>query len=137
MEGTMKGFLIGAIIVAVAVGLPAEAAKKKAKGVAMTGAELHVLLDDGQDLILGGAGMGYEGSLALKSDGTGEGDVKTSTGEIFAIKGVWRITGDKFCRTWEGGRDAGKEICERWLRSGDKSVTVMVDKKNYGVNSWK
>lgn len=104
---------------------------------AMTGRELRDLLGQGKELILGGKTMGYTGRLVLSANGTGLGQAKLNDGTTVPIKGIWHIKGNNFCRTWEAGRDAGKEICELWVKSGKNSVRVMVGKKEYGVNSWK
>jgi hypothetical protein len=37
---------------------------------------------------------------------------------VIPIEGVWPITNDTFSRTWKGGRDGGKKICETWVKSG-------------------
>jgi hypothetical protein len=102
----------------------------------MSGAELTALLGSGKEIILGGPGQGYTGKLTLSKDGTGVGEVKLEDGTIIPIEGVWRIRGSKFCRTWKGGRDAGKQICETWIKTGPKSVSVKVGKDDKGVNSW-
>ncbi|WP_431321575.1 hypothetical protein [Rhizobium sp. YTU87027] len=122
--------LIGVIAMTVAICGPAAAAEK------MTGEELTALLGRGKELILGGPGKGYAGSLTLDANGSGKGQVKLDNGQVIPIEGVWAIKKDKFCRTWKGGRDAGKEICETWVKTGPKSVEVMVGKRDLGVNSW-
>jgi hypothetical protein len=100
------------------------------------GTELTALLGHGKDLILGGPGKGYAGSLALSADGKGKGQIKLDNGDVILIEGVWVISKDKFCRTWKGGRDAGKQICESWAKTGPKSVEAMVGNKDLGSNSW-
>ena len=122
--------LIGLVATSLAICGTATAAER------MTGKELTALLSHGKELILGGPGKSYAGSLMLDANGTGKGQVKLDCGEVIPIEGVWAIKKDKFCRTWNGGRDAGKEICESWVKIGPKSVEVMVGKKDYGTNSW-
>jgi hypothetical protein len=102
----------------------------------MTGKELTTLLGHGKNLILGGPGKGYAGSLSLSADGKGKGQIKLDSGDVIPIEGVWAIKKDRFCRTWKGGRDAGKQICESWVKTGPKSVEAMVGKKDLGTNSW-
>lgn len=102
----------------------------------MTGAELTMLLSSGKDLRLGGPGKGYSGTLSLTADGKGKGSVKLDSGDIIPIEGVWKIKKDRFCRTWKGGRDSGKEVCETWTKTGPTSVEVFVGKKDMGSNSW-
>jgi hypothetical protein len=124
--------VIGVLAATLLIGGAAAAAEKQK----MTGQELTALLGQGKELILGGPGKGYAGTLSLGADGKGKGQVKLDNGQVIPIEGVWAIKKDKFCRTWKGGRDAGKEICETWVKTGDKSVEVMVGKKDLGTNSW-
>ena len=102
----------------------------------MTGAELTALLKDGKTLTLGGAGLGYTGELVINKDGTARGEGKTDKGQTFSIEGKWVIKGSQFCRTWQGGRDSGKQVCETWVVTGPKTVKAMVKGKQIGVNSW-
>ncbi len=103
---------------------------------AMTAKEMSTLLSNGKEITLGGPSAGYSGHLSLNKDGTGHGEVKLQDGTVIPIDGVWHLSGNKFCRTWKGGRDAGKEICETWNKAGKNSVHAMNGKKDLGVNSW-
>ncbi|MDP9808455.1 hypothetical protein J2W42_001293 [Rhizobium tibeticum] len=122
--------VISALATTLAICSPAAAAEK------MTGKELTALLGQGKELMLGGPGKGYQGSLTLDANGTAMGQVKLDSGQVIPIEGVWAVKKDKFCRTWKGGRDAGKEICETWVKTGPKSVEVIVGKRDLGTNSW-
>ncbi|MCD7109342.1 hypothetical protein LRX75_09805 [Rhizobium sp. DKSPLA3] len=102
----------------------------------MTGAELTALLANGKVILLGGPGKGYSGTLNITADGKGKGEVKLAGGDIISIEGVWKIKKNRFCRVWKGGRDAGKEVCETWVKTGPKAVDVIAAKKNIGSNSW-
>lgn len=102
----------------------------------MSGKELTALLSQGKHLTLGGKGEGYTGALDLTANGKGKGQATLDDGTVIPIEGAWHIKGNKFCRTWKGGRDAGKEVCETWVKSGAKAVKVMVGKEDMGVNSW-
>lgn len=102
----------------------------------MTGKELTALLANGKEILLGGEGKGYKGNLVLTKDGKGKGHVTLDSGEIIPIEGVWKIQKNRFCRTWKGGRDAGKQVCETWVKTGPKAVEVMVGKKSVGNNYW-
>lgn len=125
----MKHFLVSAI----AVTLVASAALAAS---AMTAKEMSGLLSNGKELILGGPKEGYTGNLSINKDGTAHGQVKLEDGTVIPIDGVWHLSGNKFCRTWKAGRDAGKEICETWNKSGKNTVHAMNGKKDLGVNSW-
>jgi len=52
---------------------------------------------------------GLRCELSLKSDGAAAGSAKA---------------------------DAGKEVCETWIKDGDNKVRVLVDGKEIGVNHW-
>lgn len=126
---------IGVFATALVV-LLSSAVSAVAAGKAMTGAELQQLLATGKTLQLGSKEAGYTGDLVLNADGTGKGSAKTNDGkQTFNLEGTWKITGNKFCRTWVD-LDKGKEVCETWLKDGDNKVTVMNGKKKIGVNSW-
>lgn len=105
-------------------------------GQQMSGKDLTSLLGQGKTIMLGGKGMGSSGSLMLSADGKGKGEAKLDNGTVIPIEGTWQVKGNKFCRTWTGGRDANKEVCETWIKKGAKAVTVRAGKKDLGVNSW-
>jgi hypothetical protein len=105
-------------------------------GQQMSGKDLTSLLGQGKTIQLGGKGMGYSGSLTLTADGKGKGEAKLDDGTIIPIEGTWHIKGNKFCRTWTGGDDANKEVCEAWIKKGKNAVTVRAGKNDIGVNSW-
>lgn len=120
-----------------AMGLCLLAASGASAAEKMSGKQLTALLKDGKEIMLGGPGKGCSGTLMVAADGTAKGEVKTDSGDVIAIEGKWAIKKDRFCRTWVGGRDPGKEICETWVKSGDRSVDVFKGKENIGTNSWK
>jgi uncharacterized membrane protein len=103
---------------------------------AMSEKEMSGLLNNGKEITLGGPSVVYSGHLSLNKDGSAHGQVKLQDGTVIPIDGVWRLSGNKFCRTWKAGRDAGKEICETWNKAGKNSVHAMNGKKDLGVNSW-
>lgn len=43
---------------------------------------------------------------------------------------------NKFCRTWEGGRGAHKQVCETWCMPSPRSVEASQGSKDLGMNSW-
>lgn len=103
---------------------------------AMTGKELKALFANGKELTLGGPKEGYNGHLSVMKDGTADGSIKLDSGDVILVQGVWHINGNKFCRTWKAGRDAGKEVCETWDKTGPTSVHVKSGKRDLGNNSW-
>jgi hypothetical protein len=127
---------LGLVIGASVAGIVLLTVPAIAKDVAMTGDELKALLSPGKTIMLGGAGEGYSGELAINADGTAKGRATTDDGKkTFNIEGTWLIKGNKFCRTWKE-LDGGKENCESWIKSGENKVIVKVGKKKLGVNHW-
>lgn len=104
-------------------------------GSPMTGEELTALTANGITLQLGGSGMGYAGELVLTNDGKGDGGVTMDNGDKLSIVGTWAIKDGKFCRAWQD-LDDGKEVCETWMKTSDRSVEVYNGDKMLGVNSW-
>jgi hypothetical protein len=126
MEGEMRLLLIASIMLGgVAMASAAD----------MTGEELTALLQNGKKITLGGKGMGYKGSLAVKADGTASGSAKPDNGDAIQLSGTWRIKGDKFCRKWKAV-DGGKEVCETWRKEGNRKAAVFAGGKQIGMNSW-
>jgi hypothetical protein len=111
--------------------VPAQAADQK-----MTGAQLTALLSQGKTLTLGGPGTGMSGELTISADGTAVGHGQGDKGFKFDIEGVWKIKGDQFCRTWKGGRDSGKEVCETWIVVAPNKAKIMANGKDIGLKSW-
>ena len=102
----------------------------------MSGDELKALLSAGKEISLGGPGTGYSGSLMLNTDGTGAGNAKTDDGKkTFVLTGSWSIKGNEFCRAWKEF-DKGEEVCESWVKTGNRQVDVLVAGKKVGVNHW-
>ncbi len=112
-------------------GAPAFAAEK-----AMTSEQLRDLLSSGKTLILGGPGSGYSGQLMIYADGTASGGALTDAGVKIEFSGVWKVVHNQFCRTWQGGSDSGKNVCETWIMTAPNSVKVMAKGRTIGVNSW-
>lgn len=125
------GFVLTVAALSATAPLNAASASEKK----MSGADLAALLSDGRTVTLGGPGEGYSGELKLSADGKGSGVAKTDAGAVINIEGVWRIKGDRFCRTWNG-LDGGKEVCETWILIGENQARVMNGKKKIGLNKW-
>ncbi|MBY5741967.1 hypothetical protein [Rhizobium leguminosarum] len=104
---------------------------------AMIGKELQALFSNGKVIALGGPKEGYSGELSVLKDGTAHGQVKLDSGDVISIDGVWHISGNTFCRTWKGGRDAGKSVCETSNKTGQKSVSMLNGKESIGGNTWR
>ena len=104
-------------------------------GKPLTGEQLAQLTQNGITLKLGGAGLGYSGSLKLSKNGKGKGSATTDAGDKVSIAGTWKIEDGKFCRIWKG-LDEGQQVCETWYPASGNSVEVYNGKKRIGVNSW-
>jgi hypothetical protein len=124
-----------AILVAAAV-LALVATNASAADHKMTGAELTTLLGHGKTVMMGGPGLGMTGQLVVNADGTASGSGKVDSGQTFNISGTWLIKANQFCRTWQGGRDSGKQVCETWVLTAPNVARVMVKNKQIGQNSW-
>ena len=126
----MKSFFCAIL----ALGL-ASAAPAYSKSGALSNSELMQLTENGISLILGGPDLGYTGKLKLTKDGKGRGSATTDAGDKIDIRGTWSIQGDQFCRIWKSLND-GKEVCETWVSTSDRSVDVYNGDKKIGKNSW-
>ena len=97
--------------------------------------QITKLLNNGEQLILGGPNEWYLGSLSLLADGTGEGKVTLNAGGKINFTGTWEVRNEKFYRIWSSIGDEN-EICETWLKTSANSVVVMANGEKIGVNLW-
>ena len=51
-----------------------------------------------------------------------------------AMTGTWKIDGGRFCRTVVPLQT--QEVCETWLKSGEKEVTIRVGDVDIAVSRW-
>ena len=100
----------------------------------LTAAEMQALLSNG--LTLGimdvNGGTKYKGSVTINADGTQSGSLVLTGKPPIALTGSWKLKGDKFCRVLKPVGE--KEVCETWVKTGDKQITVMVGAKPVGLN---
>ena len=104
-------------------------------GSPMSNDQLMKLTSSGIVMKLGGAGEGYVGTLELMPDGSGKGSATTDAGDKIQIVGTWEIRDGEFCRVWTKLND-GKEVCEAWFLTSERSVEVFNGKNRIGANSW-
>ena len=100
----------------------------------LSGEALKALLMEGRTYSIAGADESYAGTLALQPDGTAVGTAKTRGGKSVDVSGTWVIKGNQFCRKWKF--NAPKEICESWMQTGEREITVFIDDEKIGTNSW-
>ncbi|WP_127903517.1 hypothetical protein [Solirhodobacter olei] len=101
----------------------------------MTTAQLKRLTSNGVTLHLGKPDTGVLGRLSIRGNGTASGYI-TIGGHNYGISGKWHVADNKFCRTWEGGRSAHKQVCETWCMLSPTSVEAFQGSKDLGMNSW-
>ena len=102
----------------------------------LTAAEMKVLVGNGLSIDISDlkGGKEYTGHIDIKPDGTQSGTVTIVGKPPIALSGTWKLKGAKFCRVLLPIEK--KEVCETWLRSGDKEVIVKSGGKEKGINKW-
>jgi hypothetical protein len=78
----------------------------------------HGTAPEGKELILGGPGKGMPAVSCSLPMAPARAQSSSKAATLSRSKA--------FYRTWKDGRDAGKETCETWVKSGPKSVEVLV-----------
>jgi hypothetical protein len=123
--------LATAVMLAIGAG-PAWAAENSA----LTGSQLTELLAKGlsvTSLDMYG-GKNFTGQATFASGGTLSGTLSFAGKSPVPLTGTWKIDGDRVCRTVRPLQP--QEVCETWLRSGDKEVTIRVGKTDVGMIRW-
>jgi hypothetical protein len=105
-----------------------------AEGKPLTASEMQALLSNG--LTIGimdvNGGTKFRGSVTINADGTQSGSLLPTGQSPIALSGSWKLKGAKFCRVLRPVSD--KEVCETWVKTGDKQITVMIGAKPAGLN---
>jgi hypothetical protein len=107
-----------------------------AENSALTGSQLTELLAKGlsvTSLDMYG-GKNFTGQATFASGGTLSGTLSFAGKSPVPLTGTWKIDGDRVCRTVRPLQP--QEVCETWLRSGDKEVTIRVGKTDVGMIRW-
>jgi hypothetical protein len=102
----------------------------------LTGAQLTELLGNGlsvASLDMNG-GKNFTGQATFAPGGTLSGTLSFTGKPPIALTGTWKINGDQVCRTVRPLQP--QEVCETWLRSGDKEVIIRVGKADVGMIRW-
>src|SRR5688572_8994856 len=109
---------------AFAAGPPLSAAEMKAllaKGLVVTSSDR----DGGKE---------YTARIHLEADGRLSGSLTPAGQRPITVSGVWQLKGAQLCRTLAPIQP--DQVCEVWLKSGNKEVVVQVGDKEVAVNRW-
>jgi hypothetical protein len=107
-----------------------------AAGPALTAAEMKALLAKG--LIVTSTSLNsdkvYTARINLAADGKLSGSLTPTGQAAIAVSGTWQLKGAQLCRTLAPIQP--EEICETWLKSGNKEIVIQVDGKELATNRW-
>ena len=102
----------------------------------MTATEMQALLGKGltvTSMDLKG-GKEFTSRVNLAADGKISGALTVSGQQPVAFTGAWKLKGAQLCRNLVPIQP--EEVCETWLKSGNKEVTVQVGGKDVSMNRW-
>ena len=132
MSGTGKW---GSVVTAIIPMLGAAAAYAAEKPP-LTGPELLELLGNGLSVtaIDMNGGKNFTGKVTYVSGGSLSGTITFTGKQPVPISGTWKVEGGKLCRTIVPLQP--QQVCETWVRSGNKEVTIRVGNGDVGVSRW-
>jgi hypothetical protein len=119
-------------LVMLAIGPSAWAAEK----TPLTGPQLTELLEKGlsvTSLDMQG-GKNFKGQATFAPDGTLSGNISFAGKAPMPLTGTWKIDGDRLCRTVRPFQP--QEVCETWVMSADKEVTIRVGTTDVSLIRW-
>jgi hypothetical protein len=99
----------------------AEMSKLLAKGLSVTSSDLK-------------GGKEFTGRVDLAVGGKLSGTITPAGGDAIALTGTWTLKGAQLCRTLAPVQP--QEVCETWLKTGDKEATIQVNGKETSLNRW-
>ena len=79
-------------------------------------------------------GKNFTGRVNLEQSGRLTGTLNVKGHGDVALNGTWKLQGAQVCRTL--GPAQPEVVCETWIRTGPKEVTVRVDGKDTSINRW-
>ena len=79
-------------------------------------------------------GKNFTGRVTYASDGTLSGTITFTGRQPVAFGGTWKLDGPRLCRTIVPFQP--QEVCETWLKSSDKEVTIRVGGSDIAVIRW-
>ena len=101
-----------------------------------TAAEMQALLAKG--LLVNSSdlegGKVFTGRVTLGPDGKLSGTITPAGDKAIALTGNWKLKGAQLCRTIEPIEP--DEVCETWVKSGNKQATIQVNGKAASINKW-
>jgi hypothetical protein len=103
---------------------------------AYTAAEMQALLAKG--LLVNSSdldgGKIFTGRVQLGADGKLSGTITPAGSKAIPLSGNWVLKGAQLCRKIEPIEP--DEICETWIKSGNKQATIQVNGKAASINRW-
>jgi hypothetical protein len=102
----------------------------------LTGAQLTELLGKGlsvTSLDMNG-GKNFTGQATFATGGTLKGTVTFTGKPAIPLTGTWKVDGDRLCRVVRPLQP--QEVCETWVQSGDKEVTIRIGNTNISLIRW-
>jgi len=79
-------------------------------------------------------GKEFTGRINLAANGKLSGSVTPNGDKPIAVSGTWKLKGAQLCRTLAPIQP--EEVCETWLKSGNKEATIQVNGKESSINRW-
>jgi hypothetical protein len=104
--------------------------------VPLSAAEMQTLLGNGLSVASmdNEGGSKFTGRVNLEPGGRLTGTLNVAGHGAAALNGSWTLRGAQICRTL--GPAQPEVVCETWIRTAPKEVTVRVDGKDVGTNRW-
>jgi hypothetical protein len=101
-----------------------------------TAAEMQVLLAKGLQVNSSDleGGKVFTGRVTLAADGKLAGTITPAGDKAIPLSGSWKLKGAQLCRTIEPIEP--DEVCETWVKSGNKQATIQVNGKAASINKW-
>jgi len=102
----------------------------------LTAEEMKALLGNGLSVSSTdmNGGKNFTGKVTYAPDGTLSGTLTFTSGEPIGLSGTWKLDGARLCRTIAPLQP--QEVCETWLKSGDKEIIHRVGTSNVGISRW-
>ena len=101
-----------------------------------TAAEMQALLAKG--LLVSSSdldgGKVFTGRVTLAADGKLTGTITPAGDKAIALTGNWKLKGAQLCRIIAPIEP--DEVCETWVKSGNKQATIQVNGKAASINKW-
>lgn len=123
-------------LIITALGIVFVTSAAMAQNAPIPAAEMQTLLAQGLKVSssdLNGGGE-FTGRVDLAANGRLSGTITPAGHGPIALSGNWKLKGAQLCRTLAPIEP--DEVCETWVRTGPKQVTVVVNGKPSSINRW-